>query len=116
MQGYKATLPEGLREAMKLDLEQFEELEVGTLEQSMQFAAMAAEFDLEGPQEVEVAFRPSRNPGQQFFAIRYSMMLDNGCVRCEVASFKPMGRKEYLAYCQEEFGSVPQDLAEPSLN
>lgn len=116
---YKAELPEGLRIAMKLTESQFEELEVNAFQAFINFASAMADLDAlpEEPSVMEVAFRPSHNPNEQYFAIELSMMVDppTGGGRMEVASFKPMDRKEYIAYCIKEFGEAPV-LSDPQLN
>jgi hypothetical protein len=116
---HKADLPESLRLAMNLDPEQFQELEVNSLQAFIQFANALAELDAlpDEPSEMECAFRPTYNPREQFFCVRYSMMVDpsdNGA-RMEVTGFKPMGRAEYIAYCIEEYGEAPM-LDDPTLN
>ena len=109
----KAELPEGLRAAMKLDLDQFEELEVETLKVCMQFADVFAELDIgTEPTEMQTAWRPTRNPNGQYFAIMYNLMIDPNTrhMRCEVEGFKPMVRSEYIKHCMREYGEAPPDL------
>ena len=118
--GLKAVLPEELRMAMGLDADQFEELEVNTLRICAQFADISSSLGIgEEPTEMEIAFRPSVNSKDQYFAVLYNMMIDPDTrgMRCEVAGFKPMSRKEYIDYCTEEYGEAPVDLAgDPEMN
>lgn len=115
MEGMKAQLPQELKEAMQLDDDQFEELEVDTLEVCLRFLPI-----LEGvttsPVDMDTAWRPKRNPRGQYFGIVHSIMVDpvdNG-VRHEIKAFKPMAKDEYRAYCMAEFGNDP--FMNPELN
>jgi hypothetical protein len=104
---------------MNLDPDQFQELEVSSLQAFIQFANALAELDTLStePSEMECAFRPTHNPRGQFFCVRYSMMVDpitNGA-RMEVTGFKPMERADYITYCLKEYGEAPM-LDDPGLN
>ena len=119
LQGNKAELPDELRQAMKLDPDQFEELEMNALQGFMQFAMTLSGLDAlpTEPSEMEVAFRPTRNPDGQYFAVGFSVMVDpqtNGA-RLEVVWFKPLVRSAYIQYCIDEHGGPPS-LVDPTLN
>lgn len=118
--GLKAQLPPELREAMKLDRDQFEELEIDTLQTCVQFIDCLNGCDPlpDKPSDVEVAFRPTRNPRGQYFAVEYSMMVEpvSNAMRCEVMAFKPMNRVEYIAYCIQEYGEAPEGFVDPQMN
>lgn len=116
MSDLKSILPEELRIAMRLDRDQFEELEVECFEVCIQYGNTMASLDIipDEPTECEVAFRPSHNPRGQYFAVKYLIMLDkngqapNGYgMRFEVTGFKPMNQAEYVKYCYEEYGEIP---------
>jgi hypothetical protein len=116
MENMKAALPQELKKAMALDDDQFEELECDTLDKCMNFVSALKDV-LREPAEMVTAWRPTRNPSDQYFDIRHRVMVDpvdNG-IRHEVVRFKPMNKSEYRAYCLKEFGSDPF-APDPSMN
>lgn len=118
--GKKAELPQELREAMELDNDQFEELEIDTLELVIMVCDVNSDILSKGVVfETESAWRPSDNPRRQYYAIRHRIAVDRntGEVRHEVDGFKPMPEAEYVAYCISEFGEAPVGLGrDPSEN
>lgn len=100
---------------MQLDDDQFEELEIDTLEACINFLPNISGMT-SAPVDMDTAWRPTRNPKGQYFGIVHSIMVDpddNG-VRHEVKAFKPMTKDQYRAYCLAEFGNDP--FMDPSLN
>lgn len=104
---------------MKLDHDQFEELEVDALQAFLKFATALSELDClpDEPSEMEIAFRPTNNPNGQYFAVMLSMMVDKatGGARMEAMGFKPMDKSAYIQYCIEEYGAAPL-IVDPTLN
>jgi hypothetical protein len=115
MDGMKAKLPHELKAAMQLDDDQFEELEADTLDACMRFLPLLSEFVKE-PVDMDTAWRPTRNPRDQYFGMIHSIMVDpnDKSVRHDIKAFKPMSKSEYRTYCLTEFGSDP--FVDPSLN
>lgn len=111
----KAVLPVELKQAMQLDDDQFEELEKDTLECCLMYVPALKELDL-GLVQMDVAWKPSRNPRSQYFAMAHALMVDpdGNEVRHEVRGFKPMEKKEYREYCVKEYGADP--FFDPSAN
>ena len=116
---YKAKLPAELMLEMKITKDQFEELEAESLLAFINWAQVFTELQIpiDQPYEMEAAWRPKNNPKNQFFAVRYSMMVDpvDSGARLEVVGFKPMGKSDYIDYCIKEFGSAP-DLVDYTMN
>ena len=109
MSQLKAKLPQELKEAMLLNDEQFEELEIDILNECMRFLPILNECN-GVPVDMYTAWRPKQNPKGQYFAMSHSVMIDP----LEVTGFKPMSKNGYRDYCLKEFGADP--FIDPLLN
>ena len=109
MDGMKAKLPQELRIAMRLDDDQFEELELDVLQCVMEMIPSIELCQFSGPVDMQMAWRPTRNPADQYYALTHSIAIDpeDSSVRHEIKAFKPMDKQAYRKYCIAEFGADP---------